>query len=176
MSFDDQRDAAARRYQTFVVAARLVLVVALVAAAWFLYHGLPSEESSATPFGRVAAERTTVRVVLRTASPQPGAADAVELYSIDVRAAEREYLSERRAGMRFEEFLRARTRMRPRVGGSFDEAGVATLAVAPGRWWVHARHAGENTEWTWRVPVNITGREQIIELTPENAYTRTQSY
>jgi hypothetical protein len=56
-----------------------------------------------------------------------------------------------------------------------DDRGEATVAVPPGKWWVHATVNGA-LEFTWRLPVNVAGREQTVELTEANAFTKTKSF
>ncbi len=58
----------------------------------------------------------------------------------------------------------------------FDERGETTISVPPGKWWVHAILPGAKEELTWYLPVNVSGRERIVELTTENAYTRAKSF
>ena len=61
------------------------------------------------------------------------------------------------------------------VEARLDEHGQATVKLAPGKWWIHATLIGaQNTEW--HLPINVAGRQQTIELTPENAYARTKSF
>ena len=159
-----------------VNALRVALVVALASAGWAVYRKLPQDEPGAGRSGG-ASKQTLVRIVLR----REGAGDAgpsgapVELYSVDVAAARREFDDERRYGQRFEDFVARRMGARQPVAAKLDREGQAVVAVAPGRWWVHATLGGAN-ELTWRLPVNVSGREQTIELTPSNAYTRTKSF
>ena len=159
-----------------VNALRAALVASLVFAGLAVYRRLPQDESGAARSVR-ASGRTLLRIVLRRegldgAGP---ANTAVELYSVDVAAARREFDDERRYGQRFEDFVTRRMGSRQPVSAKLDGEGQAIVAVAPGRWWVHATLAGAN-ELTWRLPVNVSGREQTVELTPSNAYTRTKSF
>jgi hypothetical protein len=51
----------------------------------------------------------------------------------------------------------ARRNMRTLRADTTDAAGWATLQIAPGRWWVHARSPDPqdpNFEWYWNVPVD----------------------
>ena len=159
-----------------VNALRVALVASLVLAGFAVYRKLPQDDSGAARSGR-ASKQTLLRIVLRRegldgAGP---ANTAVELYSVDVAAARREFDDERRYGQRFEDFVTRRMGARQPVSAKLDGEGQALVAVAPGRWWVHATLAGAN-ELTWRLPVNVSGREQTVELTPSNAYTRTKSF
>ena len=159
-----------------VNALRVALVAALFGAGWAVYRKLPQDEAGAAPAGR-ASKQTLLRIVLRR--EELGGASvadtAVELYSVDVAAARREFDDERRYGQRFDDFVTRRMGARQPVSAKFDGEGQALVAVPPGRWWVHAMLTGAN-ELAWRLPVNVSGREQTVELTPSNAYTRTKSF
>ena len=151
-------------------ALQLALVAGLGGAAWGVYRGLPREGA-----GEVASAGTTLlRVVLRREGADR-AEVSVRLYSIDVAAARREFEDERRYGQRFEDFVTRRMGARAPVSARIDAAGQAFVTVPHGRWWVHATLPGE-PEITWRLPVNVSGREQTVELTGANAFTRTKSF
>jgi hypothetical protein len=156
-----------------VNALRVALVAALLGAGLAVYRKLPQDEPGA---GR-ASKQTLLRIVLRREGlEEAGVGDtAVELYSVDVAAARREFDDERRYGQRFEDFVTRRMGARQPVSAKLNRDGQAVVALAPGRWWVHATLAGAN-ELTWRLPVNVSGREQTVELTPSNAYARTKSF
>jgi hypothetical protein len=47
--------------------------------------------------------------------------------------------------------------------------------LTPGNWWLHAKLSGLE-EVEWRLPLTITGEKQTVELTPQNAYTRSRSF
>ncbi|MCA1630287.1 MAG: hypothetical protein LC774_08130 [Acidobacteria bacterium] len=159
-----------------VVALRAALVAALLGAGWAVYRKLPQDDAGAALAGR-ASKQTLLRIVLRREGlGDAGVADtAVELYSLDVAAARREFDDERRYGQRFEDFVARRMGARQPVSAKLNREGQALVALPPGRWWVHAMLPGAN-ELAWRLPVNVSGREQTVELTPSNAYTRTKSF
>jgi hypothetical protein len=163
---------AKRNWLAFVLRAGLLL--ALIGAGWRIYHRLPVEESNA---GGGQAHATNLHIVLR----RPEDTDAanlnigVELYSVDTSAVWREFQSERRPGVRFNDFLNSRMQGRPPLAAQLDATGQTYLAVPPGRWWIHATFNGAE-EITWRLPVNVAGREQTVELTPDNAYMRAKSF
>jgi hypothetical protein len=156
-----------------VNALRVALVAALFGAVWTIYRRLPQDEDSTAS----AARHTTLMIVLsRDALGDARIADTpVELFPVDVAAARREFEDERRYGQRFEDFVTRRMGARQPVSARLDREGRAIVTVAPGRWWVHATLAGAD-ELSWRLPVNVAGREQTVELTPDNAYTRTKSF
>jgi hypothetical protein len=83
---------------------RLALVLALVFTGLSIYRKLPGD--SATD-GSTTAAQTALLIVLEPA-PEDGEVAMnipIELYPIDLSAAQREYLSERRPGVRFDDFL-----------------------------------------------------------------------
>lgn len=156
---------------------RFALVVALFAAGWSIYRRLPADEAGSI-FGDAGhASETRVRIVLQRTVSDSVLKNAVpvQLYSINVAAAQREFLAERRAGMRLEDFITRRMKGRPIIEGQLDERGEVTLDVPSGTWWVHATRPGE-PELMWRLRVYIAGRDQTIELTPDNAYTRAKRF
>jgi hypothetical protein len=163
-------------YNLLAAALRLALVLALIFAGLSIYRQLPADDAEATG-SAVAGEQTALLIVLQP-SPEDSAAAmniAVELYPIDFSAAQREYLSERRPGVRFDEFLNRRMNGQSAVETQLDERGQTTVNVSPGKWWIHAVLTGaQNVEW--RLPINVAGLKQTVELTPENAYAKMKSF
>jgi len=155
-----------------VIVLRLALVLVLCASVWGIYRQLPQDDNAASDNTR--AEATALRIVLHRATG-PVAKLPVQLYPINVAAVQREYDSEHRPGVRFDDFVMRRMNGRQPLSGELDERGEAVITVPPGRWWVHATLSGTE-ELTWHLPVNVSGREETVELTPENAYTRAKSF
>jgi hypothetical protein len=161
-------------YSVILVCLRAALVLALAGAVWSVYRRLPDDGPVESMNGRGA---TTLLIVLRRSPDDAGASldIPVELYPIDVAAVQREFIHEPHPGVRFNDFLARRMNGRSTVGARLDNNGQTTVVVTPGKWWVHATLAGTlNVEW--RLPVNVSGRKQTVELTPENAYARTKSF
>ena len=164
-------------YNIFAGILRIALMAALIGAVWNIYRNLPDGELAAGGGAAGAQSETALQIVLRRG---PTDTDApldipVELYSIDVAALRREYGSEPRPGMRFDDFLARRLKRHPPVTSRLDRGGQTTVMIAPGKWWIHALLYGEqNVEW--RLPVEVAGRRQIVELTSENAYARMKSF
>ena len=161
------------------VVLRFALVFALSGAVWGVYRRLPRQDAPAFE-GESRPAATAVRVLLRRpAEIRPAAAAdrkiPVQLYPVNVESARNEYQSERRPGVRFEEFMTRLMGDRRPVAGELNERGEAVLPVPPGRWWVHVTIDGPE-EVTWRLPVNVSGREKTVELTAENAYTRAKRF
>lgn len=158
--------------------ARAALVVALAAGGWAAYRRLP--EGDVPRLGeRGREDPTVVRIVLRRPSgydPGQGGPVPVQLYSVNVAAVQDEYRAEgQRPAARFDEFLQRRMGGRPPVRAEFDERGEAFVILPQGRWWVHATLDGPE-ELTWRLPVNVSGREKTVVLSADNVYTRAKSF
>ena len=169
-------------HRWLVAALRAALVVALAGAGWLVYRRLPPDD--ATPHSGAARQSrdTLLRIVVvpRTGGGDGQNSDAdtptpVQLYSIDVAAAQREFLDERRPGQRFEDFIVRRMGARQPVRTQLDASGQSIVYVPPGRWWIHATLEGAQ-EIIWRLPVNVAGREQTVELNAANAYMRTKRF
>ena len=164
-------------HRLLAVLLRVALVAALFAAAWSVYRHLPPGGGGGAfePDARPGA--TALRIVLRRPSADASASKVpVHLYSINMTAARSEYDSEKRPGVRFEDFATRLMGERKPVTAELDERGEAVVVVTPGRWWVHAATLDGARELTWRLSVNASGREKTVELTPENAYTRAKRF
>lgn len=156
--------------------ARLALVAALAGGVWSVYRRLPQDERDTFADEQTAA--TNLRVVLRRASIKFPVAEGkvpLQLYPINLAAARSEFESERRPGVRFEDFVTRQMGSRQPIKGELDERGEAVIALPPGKWWVHAAIEGEQ-ELAWRLPINVVGREVTVELTYDNAYLRAKRF
>lgn len=162
-------------YQIATIALRAALVLALIGAGWSVYRRLPADDGAQNGAGFANQTALSIEVL-----PSPEDAGAplsvlVELYPVDIAAVRREYASEPRPGLRFDDFLKRRMRGRAPIEAQLNQQGHATVTVTPGKWWIHAVVAGQyNVEW--RLPINVYGRRQTIQLTPENAYARTKTF
>jgi hypothetical protein len=153
---------------------RAGLILALFSAGWLVYTRLPHHLASNT---ESAGSKTTVQIVLQPSPEMNGLAldILIELYPVDIVAVHHEYFTERRAGKRFDDFLNERMNGRAPVSARLDKLGQTSLLVSHGKWWVHGVLSGEE-DLEWRLPINVGGQKQIVELTPQNAYTRTRSF
>jgi hypothetical protein len=159
-------------YNLLTVFLRASLVVALFISGWLVYSKLPRQTSS-NP--QPTSAGTTLQIVLRADNGAEALDIDVELYPIDIVAARHEYFTERRAGKRFDDFLSERMKGRIPVSAKLDKQGQALVVVNQGSWWLHAQLVGdENLEW--RLPLNAGGGKQTVELTSQNAYTRTKTF
>lgn len=164
-------------YHIIVGVLRVALLVTLSTVGWSIYSGLPGGASGVATEGTGPVGETAVLIVLRRSPDETRATldIPVEMYQTDISAVWREYSSEPRPGVRFEDFLARHLKAQQAVTARLDQRGQATVRLAPGRWLLRALLSGpENVEW--RLPVNIAGRSQTVELTPENSYTRTKSF
>ena len=172
----DDRHGFTRRLAAAIVS--IALVAALGAAVWGVYRRLPEDERPTRRAARGSQRTTLLRVRLRREGvgfPVSAKRVPVQLFPIDMTAARNEYDSEPRPGQRFEEFATRLMGGRQRLEAELDEGGEAAINVPPGRWWVHAEIGGER-ELTWRLLVEINGREKTVELTKDNAYLRAKRF
>ncbi|MBA2504148.1 MAG: hypothetical protein H0V27_14835 [Pyrinomonadaceae bacterium] len=163
-----------------VLLLRVALVFVLVAALWLIYRGLPDNGERDTRFGGEAGTRTETQLRIVLQLPAFDAAQlaeaTLELYPFDLAAAQREFYFERRAGQRFDDFLQQRLKNNPAVKGRFGAGGETLIGVPPGRWWIYATVPNRDEVTSWRLPVNVSGREQTAELTAQNAYTKAKNF
>ena len=154
-------------------ALQAALLIALGGAGWIIYRQLPS----GTAAERNGRATTTLQIVLR--QPPDGVNSAldvaVNLYQVDIVAVRHEFFTEQRAGKRFDDFLKERISGRAPVNARLDKQGQVAIPIAPGSWLLHATLPGEE-QLEWRLPVKVSGPKQIIELTTQNAYTRSKSF
>ncbi len=156
-----------------IIALQLGLILALAGAGWWVYRQVPVSASDEQP-GR---GQTTLQIVLRQPIDAGGAAldVPVSLYPVDIVAVRHEFFTEPRQGKRFEDFLKERMKGRSPISTRLDKQGQVAVALSPGSWWLHATLPGDE-QLEWRLPVKVTGTKQIVELTPQNAYTRSKSF
>jgi len=155
-----------------ILALRAGMIVVLIGAGWLIYKRLPTGSSDTNP----GSSSTTVQIVLGETDFSRSSRDiTVELYPVDIVAVRHEFFTEPRAGKRFEDFLQERMKGRSPVSGKLDKEGRGSIVVTPGNWWLHAKLSGDE-DLEWRLPVSVAGVKQIVELTPQNAYTRSRSF
>lgn len=156
-----------------IVALQAALVVLLFAAGWSIYRKLPASSADI----RSSQRSTTLQIVIR--QPPDGAGSSlavpVSLYPVDIVAVRHEFFTEPPRGKRFEDFLKERMKGRTPVTARLDNQGTGAVTLAPGSWWLHATLSGDE-QLEWRLPVTVGGSNQTIELTPQNAYTRSKSF
>src|SRR5688500_18054709 len=156
-----------------IVALQAALIVLLVGAGWAIYRQLPASASDV----RSDRRTTSLQIVIRQPPESVGSTldVPVSLYPVDIVAVRHEFFTEPRAGKRFEDFLKERMRGRSPISARLDKQGHGAVALPAGSWWLHATLSGDE-QLEWRLPVKVTGTKQIIELTFQNAYTRSKSF
>lgn len=157
--------------RVLILVLRVALVVALAGAGWLIYRQLP-----ATSGAREDHPTTNLQIVLRQPDDGGPALDVqVSLFPVNVVAVRHEFFSEPRAGKRWDDFLKERMKGRSPISTRLDKQGHGSVLLAPGSWWLHAKISGDE-EIEWRLPLTIIGAKQVIELTPQNAYTRSRTF
>lgn len=156
-----------------IVFLRVALVALLFGAGWFIYKKLPVTESEVVNDNSA----TNVQIILKNV-PNAVAAGLdvpIDIYPVDIVAVRHEFFTEQRAGKRFEDFLKERMKGRSPINTKLDRQGQGIVLLSRGSWWLHAKLSGDE-EVEWRLPLTVTGEKQTIELTPQNAYTRSRSF
>ena len=165
-----------------VAVVKIVLGVALVGgmfgAGWNVYRRLPGD--GAAPMNLAATDsraETKLTVVLRNDITGATMNSPVEIYPFDLVAAQREFQATPHLAKQFDDFLLRRMHGITPVIPSSDGNARASAILNEGSWWLHATATMNNGETIeWRLPVNVAGREQTVELTMENAYERTKKF
>lgn len=156
-----------------VLLLQAALVAALLFSGWWIYSKLPHHSNSDA---RASRNETTLQIFLRPAGINAPSLDIpIELYPVDIVAVRHEYFTERRAGKRFDDFLKERMQGRRPVNAKLDKDGQAMVVVTAGSWWLNAVLPGDE-DLEWRLPINVAGGKQVVELTSQNVYTRTKSF
>jgi hypothetical protein len=155
-----------------ILALQAGLIFVLAGAGWLLYKRLP-EGAAQTD----SAPRTSLQIFIKQTPDSVGQSldVAVSLYPVDIIAVRHEFFTETRPGKRFEDFLKERMKGRSPVNARLDKQGSGSVMLPPGSWWLHATLSGDE-QLEWRLPVTVTGTKQVIELTPQNAYTRSKTF
>ena len=155
-----------------IVALQAVMILLLVGAGWLIYRQLPEGATRVE-----SSEQTTLQIFIKQTSESVGPAldVAVSLYPVDIIAVRHEFFTETRPGKRFEDFLKERMKGRSPVNARLDKQGYGSVLLPTGSWWLHATLSGDE-QLEWRLPVTVTGTKQVIELTPQNAYTRSKTF
>ena len=156
-----------------ILALQAALIVVVAAAGWAIYRQLPAGVSDVKSDHRT----TTLQIIIRQPpdSAGPSLDVPVSLYPVDIVAVRHEFFTEPRAGKRFEDFLKERMKGRAPINARLDKQGNGAVLLAPGSWWLHATLSGDE-QLEWRLPVTVGGSKQTIELTPQNAYTRSKTF
>jgi hypothetical protein len=159
--------------RVLILVLRLAFVVALSGAAWLIYRQLPVTSSDLSSNN---ARMTNLQIVMRQTDDGGVPLNVtVNLFPVDIVAVRHEFFSEPRAGKRLEDFLKERMKGRAPVTTQLDKQGQGSVVLTSGSWWLHAKLTGDE-ELEWRLPLTVTGPKQVIELTSQNAYTRSRTF
>lgn len=155
-----------------ILALQVGLILLLAGAGWMIYRRLPASTSDTGD-----QRTTTLQIVIQQAPESAGSSldVAVSLYPVDIVAVRHEFFTEPKPGKRFEDFLKERMRGRSPINARLDKQGHGAVMLAPGSWWLHATLSGDE-QLEWRLPVTVGGAKQTVELTPQNAYTRSKTF
>ena len=149
------------------------LVCLLAGAGWLVFKAFPAATTEA---GEVSDSTTVMIEISQAPDVQVSNLDVtVDLYPVDIVAVRHEYFMEPRAGKRLEDFLKERMKGRSPISAKLDKQGRGSVVLPHGNWWLHAKISGDE-DLEWRLPVSVAGHKQIVELTPQNAYTRSKSF
>ena len=156
-----------------IIALQALVVLLIVGAGWLIYRRIPASGSEAD----YNQQTTDLQIFIRQTpeSVGPSLDVAVSLYPVDIIAVRHEFFTEPPKGKRFEDFLKERMKGRSPVNARLDKQGRGSVSLPPGSWWLHATLSGDE-QLVWRLPVTVTGTKQVIELTPQNAYTRSKTF
>jgi hypothetical protein len=165
-----------------VAVVKITLGVALVGglcgAGWNVYRRLPEDGAAAMNFTAIDSRaKTELTVILQGAITGVTLNSPVEIYPFDLVAAQREFQATPHLAKQFDDFLLRRMHGITPVKATTDNDGRAVATLGEGNWWLRATaslNGGEAIEW--RLPVNVAGQKQTVELTMENAYERTKKF
>jgi hypothetical protein len=149
------------------------LILVLAGAGWLIYRQLPAGSADTRSNNRTTTLEIFIRQPPETVGPRLDV--AVRLYPIDIVAVQHEFFTEQRPGKRYEDFLKERMKGRSPIDARLDKQGQGAVMLSPGSWWLHATLSGDE-QLEWRLPVTVAGTKQVIELTPQNAYTRSKTF
>src|SRR5712691_2307833 len=149
----------------------------MFAAGWNVYRRLPGESLATNIVATDSRAETKLTVMLRGEISSATLSSSVELYPFDLAAAQREFQASPHLARQFDDFLLRRMHGITPVIPTSDGNARASAILNEGSWWLHATATMNNGETIeWRLPVNVAGREQTVELTLENAYERTKKF
>src|SRR5713226_7212765 len=146
-------------------------------AGWNVYRRLPGESLATNIVATESGAETKLTVMLRGDISGATLNSSVELYPFDLAAAQREFQASPHLARQFDDFLLRRMHGITPVIPTSDGNARASAILSEGNWWLRATavlSGGETIEW--RLPVNVAGLEQTVELTLENAYERSKKF
>jgi hypothetical protein len=159
--------------RVLILVLRVALVAAIAGAGWLIYRGLPASYSDVRSQN---ARTTNLEIVLHQMDDGGVPLNiTVNLFPVDIVAVHHEFLSEPRPGKRLDDFVKERMKGRSPVITQLDKQGHGSVVLTSGSWWLLTKLSGDEVI-EWRLPVTVTGAKQVIELTSQNAYTRSRTF
>jgi len=155
----------------------VVLAVLLLGAVFFagraIYRGLPKSGLAASAVD--SAAQFELNIVMRDLAVD--GQTQIELYPMEYKALQREFMVNGRPGKNFDEYLAQRLRRLSPVKLQIDRSGRGQARLTAGAWWMRATVAHANGEvMEWRMPLTISQPVHTVELSGENAYERTKKF
>ncbi|HJT66755.1 MAG TPA: hypothetical protein VJ749_09885 [Pyrinomonadaceae bacterium] len=159
--------------RVLILVLRVALVAAIAGAGWLIYRGLPASYSGV----RSQNTRTTNLEIVLHQMDNGGVPlnVTINLFPVDIVAVHHEFLSEPRPGKRLDDFVKERMKGRSPVTTQLDNQGHGSVVLTSGSWWLLTKLSGDEVI-EWRLPVTVAGPKQVIELTSQNAYTRSRTF
>jgi hypothetical protein len=156
----------------------IALVGALLGAGRSVYKRLPIENANTPTLGAVdGSSAQPLTVVLSSGLAGATLNSPVELYPFDLVATQRAFQTTPHTAKQFDEFLARRMQGVTPLKALTDSKGRAVALLNDGNWWVRATaEFGDGMRIEWRLPITVSGHEQTVELTAENAYERTKKF
>ena len=152
----------------------IALLASLIFAGWRVYRALPAAvEHSPTSASKGATSELTINLRETASDGQTN----VELYPIDYRATQKEFVLQGRPGRSFDEYLAQRLQKLSPVRLKIGRDGRGLANLSEGQWWLRATSASADDEMMeWRLPITILKSGNSVELSPDNAYARTKKF
>ena len=165
---------------TLLLVVKVILAIALIAtlffAGWRIYRGLPAEPANHSVFADGRAQ-PALQLVVRNKIAGATLRSPLEFFHFNLIAARREYEASPRLARQFDDFLLRRMHDVTPVKADVNSEGYAVAQLWAGDWWLRASatlNSGEEIEW--RLPVALSNRDHLVELSLENVYERTKKF
>ena len=163
-----------------LTAVKVLLATALIATLVFagsrIYRRLPAEPANPAVFAE-GRSHPALQLVVRNKISGATLRSPLEFFHFNLVAARREYEASPRLARQFDDFLMRRMQDVTPVKADVNGEGYAVAQLWAGDWWLRASatlNSGEEIEW--RLPVSLSDRDHLVELSVENVYERTKKF
>lgn len=172
-------DPTSRVSPRLLLVLRCLFLAVVAVAVWQVYRSVPRDDE------RESARRQTRESTRLSVAVDSLEFDADDLKDVEIRfspvdliALEREMSLARKRDETLNAFVKRRTQGREIHSVKLDLNASARLELAAGRWWIftRVRDARTHESYFWRMPVNVRGRNQHIELNRRNADARVKEF